>query len=166
MPTIKELIQTLPQSGRLEWIGIRPARNQPVQVIDSAQLVVGSGIDGDRFKGNINSKRQVTLLQQEYLAVIASLLGQKEIDPRLLRRNLLISGINLNALKDQYFSIGEVVLKGTGFCHPCSKMEHQLGSGGYNALRGHGGITAKVITEGSIKLKDEVTFIGSHFPDS
>lgn len=159
LPTIKQLIQTLPQTGRLEWIGVRPARNEVMKVVESARLVIGKGIIGDRFNGNINSKRQVTLLQQEHIAVIAALLHQQHVAPSLLRRNLMISGINLLALKDQYFSIGEIILKGTGYCHPCSKMETQFGAGGYNAIRGHGGITAKVIKEGSIRLQDKVQFI-------
>jgi MOSC domain-containing protein YiiM len=96
--------------------------------------------------------RQLTLVQAEHLAVVAALLGQEHINPALLRRNLVISGINLLALKGQSFRIGEVLLEATGECHPCSKMEARLGRGGYNALRGHGGITAKILQGGEIGL--------------
>ncbi|MBC7475786.1 MAG: MOSC domain-containing protein, partial [Candidatus Sericytochromatia bacterium] len=104
-------------------------------------------------------KRQVTLLQFEYLPVIASIMKEEKVDPKLLRRNLLVSGINLLSLKNQRFSIGEVILEGTGECHPCSRMEENLGCGGYNAMRGHGGITAKIILGGIIKTGDKVKFI-------
>ncbi len=76
-----------------------------------------------------------------------------------MRRNLVIGGINLLALKNEKFSIGECVLKGTGLCHPCSRMEEALGTGGYNAMRGHGGITAIVIRGGTIALGDSVTLL-------
>ncbi len=165
MPTVNELLQTLPQIGTLDWIGIRPARNIEMEVREQAYLEPGKGITEDRFKGKLNSKRQVTIIQKEHLAVIAGLLHVNLISATLLRRNLVFSGINVLALKDQYFCVGDVILKGTGLCHPCSKMEKVFGSGGYNAIRGHGGITAKVITSGHIYLFDEVKFIGSSIPD-
>ena len=54
------------------------------------------------------------------------------------------------ALKDVTFRLGGAVLKGTGPCHPCSRMEQVLGTGGYNAMRGHGGLTAIVLEDGDV----------------
>jgi MOSC domain-containing protein YiiM len=71
----------------------------------------------------------------------------------------MVSGINLLALKDRRFQIGEVLLEGTGYCHPCSKMERNLGEGGYNAMRGHGGLTAKILRGGTIRLGDTVRLV-------
>jgi len=88
--------------------------------------------------------------------VIASLCGREQVMPEQLRRNLLVSGINLLALRDRSFLIGEVLLRGTGCCQPCSRMEESLGPGGYNAVRGHGGITAEVLRGGSLSLGDAV----------
>ena len=101
-------------------------------------------------------KRQVTLIQQEHLQVVANILGKSEIDPGWIRRNLVVSGINLLSLKHQSFQIGEAVLQTTGICAPCSRMEENLGPGGYNAMRGHGGITAKVLQPGEIRIGDPV----------
>ena len=126
--------------------------------LDSVQLICGTGLDGDRFRGRAESPRQVTLIQQEHLAVIAACLGLDSVEPSLLRRNIVVSGINLLALKDKHFHIGDVVLEFTGPCHPCSKMERLLGEGGYNAMRGHGGITARVHEPGVIRLVDEVYY--------
>ncbi|MGH8476075.1 MAG: MOSC domain-containing protein [Methylococcales bacterium] len=67
----------------------------------------------------------------------------------MLGRNLVIAGINLLALKNCRFRIGEVVLEATGLCHPCSKIETALGPGGLNAMRGHGGLTARVVERGT-----------------
>ncbi len=153
------LLDTLPQVGCVEWIGIRPARNVPMKALNSVQAHVGLGLLGDRFKGRETSPRQVTLIQHEHLAVIASCLGIAELNPQLLRRNISVSGINLLALKTKYFEIGAAVFEMTGACHPCSKMEKILGEGGYNALRGHGGITARVIVEGEICVGDSLKYL-------
>lgn len=116
-----------------------------------------AGLIGDRYS-NISGKRQVTLIQWEHLAVLASFMG-KTIAPELLRRNLVIKSINLLALKNRNFRIGEAVFHATGLCHPCSKMEKVLGTGGYNAMRGHGGLTAEVLNDGLIRVGDLLTVL-------
>ena len=68
-----------------------------------------------------------------------------------------ISGLNLLALKDRRVQIGQdVILAITGECHPCSRMEEELGPGGYNALRGHGGLTARIERGGRLRVSDAV----------
>ena len=103
-----------------------------------------------------DSARQVTLIQAEHLPVIAVLCGRDDVTPELLRRNIVVSGINLFALKKAQFRIGDAILEGTGPCVPCSRMEENLGPGGYNATRGHGGITARVIRAGTIRSGDQI----------
>lgn len=147
----------IPQIGRLEWIGLAATSGGPIERFDSAELQVGTGIVGEHHAtGDKSSKRQVTLIQQEHLAVIAQLSGREFVTADLLRRNLVVSGINLIALKDRCFRIGPVRLEGTGPCAPCSLMEQNLGPGGYNAMRGHGGITAVVHEPGTIRIGDPV----------
>ena len=90
--------------------------------------------------------------------MIAACVGLANVEPQLLRRNIVVSGINLLALKDKQFRLGEVLLEYSGACHPCSKMEAALGAGGYNAMRGHGGITARVIEAGTAQLGDAVYY--------
>lgn len=154
---IRALENTLPQVGTVVWLGLRPGRRTPVQSIDEVRAVAGEGLAGDHFMGNDASKRQVTLLQYEHLSVVASILGCKDIDPAFLRRNIVVQGINLLALKNKQFHIGKAVMEMTGLCHPCSRMEEALGEGGYNALRGHGGITARVVQDGVVRLGDNVS---------
>ena len=154
--SLQILFDTLPQTGRVEWIGIRPARGEAMEALDSVAVTPGKGLEGDRFKGRETSKRQVTLIQKEHLHAIASCLQREAIAPEVFRRNIVVSGLNLLALKGKQFRIGSVVLEYTGLCHPCSKMETSLGPGGYNAMRGHGGITTQVVEAGDIALGDEV----------
>ncbi|HEY8337458.1 MAG TPA: MOSC domain-containing protein [Tardiphaga sp.] len=142
--------------GRLGWIGLRPARRAAVLAPESATLVTGQGIAGDHYATTHDGPRQVTLIAAEDLAAIAAFLGRDAIAPELLRRNLVTSGINLTALRDQRFRIGDVVLEASGDCAPCSRMEQAFGPGGYNAVRGRGGITARVIAGGEVRLGDVV----------
>jgi MOSC domain-containing protein YiiM len=147
------------REGEIVWIGIREKAHEPMTILEEIYANIG-GLTGDRAnKSNPESKRQVTLIQYEHLEAAASFLGKKTINPALVRRNIVVKGLNLNALKGQQFSVGEAVLEMTGFCHPCNRMEENLGRGGYNAMRGHGGITCRVIKEGKIKLGDPVTII-------
>lgn len=160
--TLADLEQTTCQPGRLEWIGVRSARRMTMTAVEQALLQEGRGLSGDhqatsRYTGG---KRQVTLVQAEYLPLIAALCQRETIDPSLLRRNLVIGGINLHILKDKRFRIGNALLEGTGYCHPCSRMEENLGPGGYNAVKGHGGITARIFKGGVIRLGDRIELIG------
>ena len=155
---LQDLLDTLPQVGRVEWIGIRPSRGEPMIALESVQINLDKGLEGDSFGGRAGNPRQVTLIQQEHLKVVAACLHREPIPPVLLRRNIVVSGINLLALKNKFFRIGDAVLEFSGLCHPCSKMDSQLGVGGYNAMRGHGGITAKVSEAGRVRLKDKVSY--------
>jgi MOSC domain-containing protein YiiM len=91
--------------------------------------------------------------------MLAALTGHEVIPPEWLRRNIVVSGINLFALRDRRFAIGDVILEGAGTCPPCSRMEKTLGPGGYNAMRGHGGINARVISGGEICLADTLRLL-------
>lgn len=126
----------------------------------SAVLKAARGIEGDHFKTSRDGPRQVTLIASEGIAAIASYLGRDDIAPEILRRNLVVRGINLTALKGARFSIGGALLEHTGDCAPCSHMEAALGTGGYNAVRGHGGITARIIEGGTVHVGDAVERIG------
>ena len=147
---------TIPQVGKINWIGIRRKRKIDLEVVETAEISEEEGLVGDRYRAK-NKKRQITLIQKEHLDVVASLVGKKSIDPNLTRRNIVVSGINLIALKKMKFKLGDVILEGTGACPPCSRMEENLGAGGFHAMRGHGGITARVIKGGKISLGDAVS---------
>ncbi|MBX0289128.1 MOSC domain-containing protein [Hymenobacter sp. HSC-4F20] len=156
--TIAQMLNTLPQIGRLEWIGLRPVRRAGVLAVAEATAETDRHLHGDHARPRPGGKRQVTLIQHEHLAAVAGFLRlPAPIDPGRLRRNLAVSGLNLLALKNRRVHIGdEVILEITGECHPCSRMEEELGPGGYNAMRGHGGLTARIIQGGIMRVGDAV----------
>ena len=151
----KELFGNFSQPGKVIFISIRPKRIEPVRSVQKVLALKDKGLEGDRYNNN-GGARQVTLIQAEHLKAIASFLGKEKIEPSLTRRNIVVEGINLLSLKGKKFHIGNSVFEYSGECHPCSRMEQNLGTGGYNAMRGHGGITAKVIEEGFIECGDKI----------
>ena len=170
------MLARFPRAGRVDWIGVSAKRKAPITVVDEVFARVGTGLDGDhhcsqpRRWGNHSDasagpKRQVTLIQAEYLPVIASLSAPgpdglpQAVTPERLRRNILVSGLSLLCLKGRTFRLGEALLEYSGECPPCSRMEEEFGEGGYNAVRGHGGITARVLEDGWVRLGDRLVAV-------
>jgi MOSC domain-containing protein YiiM len=149
------LMANLPRAGRVEWIGLRPKRDLPMREVVQAEAVAGKGLVGDRYAGG-SGKRGITLIQAEHLPAIAALSGHAQVPPALLRRNLVVSGLPLIALKGRRFRVGGALLEGMDECDPCSRMEDALGPGGYNAMRGHGGLCARILEGGVLRIGDSV----------
>ena len=148
-----------PKSGKIDWIGIRPHKQQALISLDRVEAIRDLGLEGDHYN-KPGGKRQITLIQAEHLPLIAGFLRIQSIDPLLTRRNLVISGINLRALEQKKVKIGkQVILQLTGPCHPCYRMEENLGVGGYTAMIGYGGMTARVLKGGYIELGDKVELL-------
>ena len=150
---LARLMATLPRAGKVEWIGLRPARDEAMIATGTVEAIAGAGLIGDRYKSG-SGKRGITLIQAEHLPAIAALAQRPDLTPALLRRNVVVSGIPLVALKQRRFRIGTAVFEGTEECDPCSRMEDALGQGGYNAMRGHGGLCARIVEGGTFGLGD------------
>jgi MOSC domain-containing protein YiiM len=157
------LIASPVRPGVVVWIGVRPARKAPMQALDAADIDEAQGLVGDHYLGR-SRKRQVTLIASEHLAAIASYLGRAEVSPLELRRNIVTRGVNLLAAKESWLQIGEAVLEPTEECHPCSRMEATFGPGGYNAVRGHGGLTARVVRGGRVRIGDAIVRLPRNAP--
>jgi MOSC domain-containing protein YiiM len=108
--TLAALLTAPMNPGRIVWIGVRPARREPVIAVQAVIAEAGKGLASERHKTSTDGPRQVTLIQAEHLAAIASYLGHHSNDPGILRRNIVVQGINLLAMKDKCFQIGSGLL--------------------------------------------------------
>ena len=156
MASINELKANFSQSGKIEWIGLRTSKSREILQVESAELLLDHGLVGDKSGQKPGGKRQVTLIQAEYFPVMESLLNDIKITPELLRRNIVVSGINLSILLRHSLKINDAVIDITGNCAPCNKIEQTLGFGAFNAMRNHGGINAVVKKGGVIRIGDEI----------
>ena len=144
---VSELVERAPQLGRVEGVALRPKRREPLVPVQSGDLAARR-IDHGR-----PGKREVTLIQAEHVVVVGQLLG-RPVDSLILRRNVLVSGVNLLSLLGRRFAVGGVVLEATGVWDPCERMEGVLGGGGHGAVVGPGGICAQVIEPGLLAVGD------------
>jgi len=160
MKTLRDLFIPPPHvQGRVEAIIVRDNPRDAARRIDATTALAGIGLADDRLgrRGEPElTTRQVTLIQQEHLPLIAAFARVGPIDPVDLRRNLVVSGINLLSLKNARLRIGAALIEIVGPCAPCSRMEEGIGPGGYAAMRGHGGMTARVLEGGAIRVGDAV----------
>jgi len=169
LDTLRELTSRHPYPGVVKAIYLRPARGEPVTQVDQVSALAGQGLEGDRAVLRIAARtdarrskaRDITLLQAEVLPTLEAWSGLAPLDAGLQRRNLLVSGLNQAAMRSPFadgnnlWAIGdEVIIEVTGPCEPCSKMEGVLGAGGYNMMRGNGGLTAGVCAGGLIRCGD------------
>jgi MOSC domain-containing protein YiiM len=152
---LREMMARHAQGGRVAWIGVRPARHEGVVAVEAAEVGF-AGVEGDHGRAG---RRAVTLLQGEHLAAVGAFLGRGPVAPEVLRRNIMVEGLNLAGLNGWTVAVGGAVLRITGICAPCSRMEEALGPGGYNAVRGHGGWCAEVVTPGRIAVGDGVAAV-------
>ena len=144
-------------AATIEWIGVRPQRREPLVAVTEAEAVADLGLRGDhRMSKTPGSGRQVTFISREFVTQIEQHLGTSDLDPAVLRRNIVVSGINLNALRRQQFWFGEALFEATQLCHPCARMEAELGPGGVVAMMGYGGLCAKVLQTGQIAIGDSL----------
>jgi MOSC domain-containing protein YiiM len=140
---------------------IAPGAALPMQTVSEVRAVAGRGLPGDRYfdgKGTYSnhpgSGREVTLIESEALTGLSRDYGV-DISGDLSRRNIVTYGIALNHLVGRQFSIGSVKLRGTRLCEPCAHLERLTRQGMLRGLIHRGGLRAKIVSEGMIRVGDE-----------
>lgn len=116
--------------------------------LDVVDLVPNRGIKGDRFEF---STYPITLFSLEVANKIEQF-HKKPIDIALYRRNIIISGINLNELIGESFCMGDLTFEGISACYPCPWMNVMIGEGTYKQLKGCGGLRVRVTASGRLGL--------------
>lgn len=133
----------------------------PTSDLDEVRLVAGQGIVGDRFFGKAaHLDASVTLIAVEALEAVAQALRLDPLDPVLARRNVVVRGADLNALRGETFTIrpaagaaadDAVTLLGGRPAAPCAWMDRMYAPGVHAALRGRGGLRCRVLTDGVLR---------------
>ena len=166
--TLRDLVRRFHGTGRLGAIVLRPDRLKDAVSVQEARAEPGLGLIGDHRslrlrQSDAQRHRELSLIQAEHLSLLGVWTGQAPIAPERLRRNLVISGINIAAMHSPFREErfvwrigGSVRIEITGPCPPCSRMEDELGEGGYAALRRHGGATARIVVGGVLRVGDTV----------
>lgn len=129
------------------------AADVPTSDSETAEVVAGKGIVGDRFFGKAaHMDAAVTLFAIESLEAIATELGVESFDPLLTRRNVVLRGAQLAPLLGQDFAVesagSSVFLHGGRHAQPCAWMNEVLAPGAHPAMRGRGGIRCRALSTG------------------
>jgi len=133
-----------------------------MQSISQVAAVLGRGLEGDRYFSHLGTYsndpgtgRHVTLIEIE---AIEALKRDYDIDlpPALTRRNIVTRAMPLNHLVGCKFKIGEVTLRGTRLCEPCSHLEKLTRPGVIRGLIHRGGLRAEIIVGGMIQVGNKI----------
>jgi MOSC domain-containing protein YiiM len=142
--------------GRVEGIFIASAAEAPIVTLSEASAVAGRGLEGDRyydgagtFSPGGGSGRHLTLVD-------AAALEEAGVEPSESRRNVVVRGIDLDALMGRAFRIGEVECVGRRRCEPCAHLQRLTRPGVLRALVHRGGLRADIVTGGTLRVGDEV----------
>jgi MOSC domain-containing protein YiiM len=128
--------------------GLEP-ENHDMLSLERVECVAGRGLRGDRFFDHKpDFKGQVTLFSAAVFADLRAWLRAPDLAPSALRRNLFIEHSDLNALISREFSLQGIHLLGTEECRPCYWMNHAIGPGAEDWLRGRGGLRCRILTDG------------------
>jgi MOSC domain-containing protein YiiM len=131
----------------------KPAGSNAVQSVSEAECVAGSGLRGDRFFDfKDDYKGQVTFFAAETYERLCEQLQVTDKDVSVFRRNILTRGIDLNELIGQEFSVQGIRFFGTQESTPCEWMEQAFAPGAMKALRGYGGLRARVLSSGTLRV--------------
>jgi MOSC domain-containing protein YiiM len=132
----------------------QPEGKHPLLEVDQVECVAGRGIRGDRFFDyRENYKGQITLFSMEVFDALRRELRLPDAQPGATRRNVFVSGADLNALIGVEFEIQGLRFEGVNECAPCYWMNSALGPNAEEWLKGRGGLRARILTSGVLRRK-------------
>jgi MOSC domain-containing protein YiiM len=133
----------------------KPPDDYPLLEQRRIECVAGHGIRGDRFYDyRDNYAGQITFFSAEVFEKLCGELSLTNKAAGALRRNIIVSGIDLNSLIGVEFEVQGVRLHGTRHCAPCYWMNHAIALGAENWLAGNGGLRAQILSDGFIEVGD------------
>ena len=133
----------------------RAPDDHPLVEVPQIECVAGHGIRGDRFYDyRDNYKGQITFFSLEVFEKLAQHFGLTNKSPGAVRRNVVVSGVELNDLIGEEFSIQGVRLRGTAHCRPCYWLDQGIAPGAEKFLEGNGGLRAQILSNGVIAVGD------------
>jgi MOSC domain-containing protein YiiM len=141
--------------GQLAGICTAHKKRDDLQAVQQAELQAGGGLTGDRYFGG-KPDQEITLIESEALDALSRECGIS-LQPVQARRNLVTRGVPLNHLIDREFSVGEVRLRGIRLCEPCGHLEEMTQKGIRDGLLHRGGLRARVVKGGTVRVGDTVT---------
>jgi MOSC domain-containing protein YiiM len=153
-----------PVQIRVERIFISPGHNffghheqppgeHPTVEVEEVECVAGKGLSGDRFFAfKDDYKGQVTFFAQEVFDDVCRQLGVSGTSPGITRRNVITSGVDLNSLVGKRFEIQGIEFEGVCECSPCHWMNQAIAPGAEAALRARGGLRARILTGGKLRV--------------
>jgi MOSC domain-containing protein YiiM len=158
--------------GFIEHIHIAPAAAAATRSLAEVRAIAGVGLEGDRYaagKGywspDHKVSRDLTLIEAEVVEEVA-----REHEPALAagetRRNVTTRGIRLNDLVGMTFRIGEVLCEGAGLCEPCRYLESITGRRLIAGLVHRGGLRARLLSSGVIRVGDPIEIVGATQPEA
>ncbi len=125
----------------------------PAAEVTEAKCVAGRGIHGDRFFDHaLDHKGQVTFFAMEVFEEMCREINVFDRPPSVLRRNIYVRGVDLDALIGCAFMVQGVPFEGVEECRPCYWMDRAFGPGAEAFLRGRGGLRARVLADGVLTL--------------
>jgi MOSC domain-containing protein YiiM len=131
----------------------QPAGTNPLQESAAIECVAGRGVRGDRFFDyKEDYKGQITFFSSEVFERLCHELGFSGRSPGLTRRNVITLGADLILLIGERFSIQGIHFEGVCECKPCYWMDEAIGPGAEEALRGRGGLRARILASGFLRL--------------
>lgn len=129
-----------------------PAGEHPTVPVEEIHCVAGRGIEGDRFFDYRDGyPGQVTFFAQEVFDALCASLDIRDKEPGVLRRNIVIRGVDLNDWIGREFELQGVRFRGAQECKPCYWMDEAFGPGANAALQGRGGLRAEVLSDGMLR---------------